>query len=1104
MLHLARLAIRKPKATLFAWVIFAVVLSAIGLGVKSSLSPSVVVVPGTESSRAQTLADQEFGPSILVPILLQGPASQIDAQGPKLVQDLSKRPDTRVMSAWSSGSAGPALRPKPNAAMIIASVARSEKAMVKTYQAQIERVVKRDITSPVRASVSGQPSVDQAVKTAALNDALRAELIAIPILFVLLLLMLRSPLAAGIISIFGGVTVLTGFGEMATLGKFFAVDPIAVALASMAGLALGVGFALVIVRRFREEETADGSRAAAARAATATVASSGRAILFGATALIITMVIALLLSSMAVQFSLGVGVVACAALGVGAAVAVMPAVLVLMGHRMDVWHPKSLGPIDKAWNGLVGVGDRIVRRPVVIGALATAMLGALAIPVLSLKTGPPDITQLPASNQARQNFEAISNVMGPGWATPYSVLLVSTKHPITATQTLKSISVFQKQIAANPQVDTVLGPGEFNAQRKDLKKLPAGLDQSAAVAKSSKKDLLKLKAGLGQAGAGAAQLRSGLSAAAGGAGQLKGGSGTAQAGAGTLKNGIGTARAGSRKISAGLATALAGATALRDGAAQALAGSKQLQGGLGQANTPLQAGLPAVGGMSKNSATASSAISTGKGQAGTASADISGALSKLQSMGTDAKKDPNYGAAVSALSSAKAAADQVTSTLSNAAGPASQAAAVASVFADQTAQLASGVKQLLAGSTELSAGIAKLESGNGELASGISKLNTGGGSLTSGLGQLEAGAGQLESGLGQLTSGSGQLQSGLSSGVGPSGELVTGLGTMEAAVAKARSQIPSTKDLETLKKQSPGLFNSGYFVLAAIEGAPAADAETASFAVNLQRGGNAGMVVVVPKQAATTQATQDLGRTLAKDTKAFAATQAGMKWGVGGPAGNLTDYRSFGDAHMWLVIAAIVAAISILLMVAVRALVLPLVAVALDVLTALASFGVLTLLFTGSDPVLGGPGYLDPMSVIGIFAVVFGITTMYEMLLLVRTRELFVETGDARESLRRALRSTAAAATGAGIVMAAVVTPFLFADLTGVRQFGLGVVTVVLIDTLIVRPLLLPAAVSVFGRRAWWPTKGPEHPLEPRPEPEGGTPIPEQPIDEREIEPALV
>ena len=87
---------------------------------------------------------------------------------------------------------------------------------------------------------------------------------------------------------------------------------------------------------------------------------------------------------------------------------------------------------------------------------------------------------------------------------------------------------------------------------------------------------------------------------------------------------------------------------------------------------------------------------------------------------------------------------------------------------------------------------------------------------------------------------------------------------------------------------------------------------------------------------------------------------------------------------------------------------------------------------------LGGPGYLDPMSIIGIFAAIFGISIAYEVLLLARTREHFAESGDARAALAFGLRRTAAVATGAAAVMVAAALPFMFSDLINVRQFGVG------------------------------------------------------------------
>ena len=391
-------------------------------------------------------------------------------------------------------------------------------------------------------------------------------------------------------------------------------------------------------------------------------------------------------------------------------------------------------------------------------------------------------------------------------------------------------------------------------------------------------------------------------------------------------------------------------------------------------------------------------------------------------------------------------------------------------------ELSVGLSQLYAGSTDLQGGIAKLRKGNADLAAGIGKLNTGGGQLTTGLGALNDGAAALESGLGQLTNGAGDLQTGLAGGQGPTGQLVGGLGKLEAGVAKFRGALPSTKDLEQLQRESPGLFDSGYFVLAAIQGAPPTNQDLASFAVNLDRGGNAGQIVVVPKYASKTVTTRELGEDLQTSSAAFAKS-SGTETAVGGPAGNLTDFTNETNAQIPLVVAALSIAVALVLMIGLRTIALPLVAVAFDALTILATFGAMTLLFGGDDPLLGGPGYLDPMSIIGIFAAIFGISIAYEVLLLARTREHFAESGDARAALAFGLRRTAAVATGAAAVMVAAAVPFMFSELINVRQFGVGLAIAVVLDALIVRPVLLPAAVSLLGRRSWWPTA--PHPIQP-------------------------
>ena len=210
------------------------------------------------------------------------------------------------------------------------------------------------------------------------------------------------------------------------------------------------------------------------------------------------------------------------------------------------------------------------------------------------------------------------------------------------------------------------------------------------------------------------------------------------------------------------------------------------------------------------------------------------------------------------------------------------------------------------------------------------------------------------------------------------------------------------------------------------------------------------------------------------------AKRTGTDVAVGGPAGELADFQTSISEDIWPVVIGIAVAITVLLMVALRSVLLPLVVVAFNLLGAAATFGVLTLLTTGNDPVLGDAGYIDPLQIIETFAAIFGIALVYEILLLYRTRELFLRTGRPHEALAHGLRETAGATTGAAAVMVAAVIPFAMSDLFNLT-LTIGLAIAILIDALIVRPVLLPAAVEVLGRRVWWPTSrsAPPPPEEP-------------------------
>jgi putative drug exporter of the RND superfamily len=1086
MISLAKLSIRRPKAALAAWLLVGIVLSLIGFGVSKSLSTTITTVPGTQSARAEKLAGAQFGPTQLVPILLEGPKAQLDKQGPTLVLALAKRPHTRVLSAWDSGSGSAGLRPRPNAAMIVVSVDRTEAAAVKYDQPQIENLVSHKISAPVRSYISGQPSIDRAERNAALSNLRRDELIAIGILFLLLLIGLRAPVAALVVTAVGALSVLASFGEVALLGHLYRIDPVDIAGGTMIGLGLGVAFSLLILDRFHREELPEGAHPrTAATAALRGLESTGKAVLVAGTAFVLALLLVSIVGPTELMNSVGTSALVCGLFATGGAVVVMPAAFVLLGRRLDAFSFRAPAALARFWDGLVSGGSWVTRHAVYAGFAATVLLAAIAVPAFALGTGPTDIKQLPAHSQARIAFQEISRVMGPGWPTPYTMIVVAKDRPITTPAVLGSVYGFEQRIAKNKTVYSVTGPGAINPISTQLKSFGPGLKKSVKLSDQSKKDLLTLANGLGQAGAGSAQLQAGLAQASSGASQIHGGttqlqaktaqaasgaaqlhagSGQAQSGAGQLHSGLAQAKAGSTKLQAGLNQALSGALALKNGSAQVLSGSNQLVNGLGQAQTGAGPVVPGLNALSGAAATTSSQVNT--------------ALSELNAM-TSAKHDPNYAA--------------VQHSLTTAAGTATATKSLAASAAQQAPALVSGITKLHTGASQLAAGIQKLHTGNSQLASGIGQLAGGGGQLTSGLNQLSAGAGALETGLGQLTNGTGQLASGLSSGlpqigllnagagqlasglsggVGPAGQLTSGLGLMQAGVTKSRGQIPSTAQLKQLFAESPGMFNSGYFVLAAVEGSTAANRNAASFTINLLQGGTAGQIVVVSKYSSSDGRTAALGTTLTNMGRRFAKAN-NLQMAVGGPAGSLGDLTSVTKSKIWIDVAVVAMAIVLVLAIALRAILLPIVATAFSLLVVGATFGALQLLFGGSAPPLGGPGYLDPITIISVFTTAFALSTVFTTILLMRTREEYVAAPGSRHAVRVGLRETAAATTGAGLLMVAALIPFSATDFINIRVLGIGVAVAILLDVLIMRPVLLPAAEAVLGRFGWWPTHGP-------------------------------
>ena len=219
--------------------------------------------------------------------------------------------------------------------------------------------------------------------------------------------------------------------------------------------------------------------------------------------------------------------------------------------------------------------------------------------------------------------------------------------------------------------------------------------------------------------------------------------------------------------------------------------------------------------------------------------------------------------------------------------------------------------------------------------------------------------------------------------------------------------------------------------------------------VNLDRGGNAGQITVIsalrlrgPAQRSSSGRTCSAGSTPSRRRRTPRPRSAARRarWAT-------SAARRPRGSGPWS--SAISVVVPLLLMVMLRTVVLPLVAVAFDLLTAAATFGILSLLFVGDNPPLGGLGYLDPMTII---AVVRGGLRHHDRLRGAAARpHAGGVPGDAATRTARCApgcAQTAAASTGAAIAMVAAIVPFALSDLIVVRELGVAMAVAILLDAL--------------------------------------------------------
>ena len=1062
-----------------------VALAIVGTGTEDRLDPSTLDIPGTDSLRGNEMLREHFGDSAPFAILLKGPAPALDRQGPELISALREDPGVTTLSPWDRGSVE-RLRPAPNKALIIADFHVDTRTSLNETVPHLDEVLDETIAAPVEATQTGYASLSLAIQEDSLEAAHRGELIALPFLLIILLLVFRSPIAAAIPLAFGFVTVVASRGILYWFTGWFEIDAFALVVCSMMGLALGVDYALLMVSRFREE-LAEGAEPI--EAARLTRRHAGRTVMFAGSTLLLSMIVSLFILPGSLLASLAGTVCMVVILSVTVATVVGPAILTLMGTNLDRWRFGATAPAGGRSRLMTLVGAAL-RKPALAAILIGALLLVLAGPAIGLKTGPPSPEQLSKDSPARQDAELVDAEIGQGFDAPFQVIAVAREGPITDAKNLAALDTFQHRLAETPGVQAVIGPGRATKRVEPLQALGNSV-------LSSEGNIGPVKQ-LGRLG------RS-LEVAAGGVGQLRDGISEASDGAGLLALGSGRAGEGAQLIAGGLTRALGGSQEAIDALDRFAKGSKQLEKGIGLAmvgafqiklNTrdsilpnlrqnPLRLSRKVQKSLNES---ANEKLPELIAPAHVIENELKQALAQLNEM-TVGKTDPKYEAALDAVRKATAA---VTGTDPVSGAPYDPVPETPEVepygglpleleVLDQTLienhedakkttfwliSIKNYLKQLLKGAEKLEDGLRDLHAGSSRLAAGSARLARESRRLGEGITQLSGGAIRLVSGLDDLGDGAEALQEALASGVGQSEPLETGLEEASVQVLSGRHRI--RKQAGQVADSSPGLFNSGYFVLSALDGTPPTTRQQISETIDLEKGGQAATMLVISDYSFNTPGSIRLNKKLNSDAAGL-AEEAELDTGVAGAAAQLNDYSRVTRERMPWVIIAITIATFLVLMIVLRALLLAAIAVVLNLLTVAVAFGVLTLLFHIPDSwPLGGHNYVDAVGATLIFGLVFGLSIDYAVFLLSRMREHYDAHGDNAAAVDFGLSRTAGVITGAALIMMVVFIAFAGAPIATVSQLGVGLTVAVILDATVVRIVLLPALMLLLGDRVWW------------------------------------
>jgi putative drug exporter of the RND superfamily len=327
-------------------------------------------------------------------------------------------------------------------------------------QSLVDEVRQKVRSDELTTYVTGPSAVYLDITNASAEDIRRAEKYALPVALVILVIAFGTLVAAGVPVLIGGVSVLTALAALYFLAGVYDMSVYVLSIATMLGLGLGIDYALLAVSRFREELENYPIPEAVSR----TVATAGRSIFFSGLAVLIGLSGLLFFPFMFIR-SIGVAGVVVVFASVCAALTLLPAVLGVLGHKVNALAVRgNRGPVGAGFWGRSA--EAVMQHPVLVILIVGVILSALLYPVTHMKIGIPEASVLPEKYESRAGDDILKQDFDYASLYPMQIVTSVPEGPLSAEglEDVKRLGESVRETDGVQSVESIYTIGETAAR----------------------------------------------------------------------------------------------------------------------------------------------------------------------------------------------------------------------------------------------------------------------------------------------------------------------------------------------------------------------------------------------------------------------------------------------------------------------------------------------------------------------------------------------------------------------------------------------------------------------------------------------------------------